>query len=84
MGILQIKQGHEQSAAILWQDALSKLPSDLPKSKRVAEWLQSIKLPPSETLVQTRESPPDRRGLYLLGGFILVIAIALLLLLLKG
>ncbi|MBD0344319.1 MAG: tetratricopeptide repeat protein [Coleofasciculus sp. Co-bin14] len=81
MGILQIKQGHEQSAAILWQDALSKLPSDLPKSKRVAEWLQSIKLPPSETLVQTRESPPDRQSLYLLGGFILVIAIALFMLL---
>lgn len=45
MGILHIKQGHEEQAAMLWQETLKKLPSDWPKAKRVADWLQSINRP---------------------------------------
>lgn len=45
MGILQLKQNREAEAGVLWQEALSKLPPHLPKSKRVVEWLKFIQKP---------------------------------------
>jgi hypothetical protein len=47
MGIFHLKQGHEAEAGVLWQEALTKLPPNLPKSKRVAEWLELIQKPNS-------------------------------------
>lgn len=79
MGILHIQQSHEEKAVALWQEALTKLPSDLPKSKRVAEWLQSINVQTSNTPQKTSE-PPSRRILYMLG-FVMAIALFLLFLL---
>lgn len=76
MGILHIQQSHEEKAVALWQEALTKLPSDLPKSKRVAEWLQSINVQTSNTPQKTSE-PPSRRILYMLG-FVMAIALFLL------
>jgi tetratricopeptide (TPR) repeat protein len=47
MGIFHLKQGYEAEAGVLWQEALTKLPPNLPKSKRVAEWLELIHKPNS-------------------------------------
>jgi tetratricopeptide (TPR) repeat protein len=75
MGILHIQQSHEEKAVALWQEALTKLPSDLPKSKRVAEWLQSINVQTSNTPQKTSE--PPRRIFYMLG-FVMAITLFLL------
>jgi tetratricopeptide (TPR) repeat protein len=82
MGILYIQQNDQEQAADLWQEALTKLPPDLPKSKRVAQWLQSIKGLTFEVSKSAIAPPPKGQTLILLGGFIVVIAIALFLLLL--
>lgn len=55
MGIFQLKQNHEEEAGVLWQQALNKLSPDLPKSKRLVEWLKSIEKPYSVTSEKTPE-----------------------------
>ncbi len=88
MGIFHIQQSHEDKAVALWQEALTKLPSDLPKSKRVVEWLHSISKLTSVSVAdkgsvpvpQETSAPPQRRSLYMIGGIVLAIAIALFLL----
>lgn len=82
MGILYMQQSDKEKAVVLWQDALAKLPSDLPKTKRVAEWLQSIKGVSVEVPQKISDRPVERQKLIILGGFIVVIAIALFLLML--
>ncbi|HEY9613946.1 tetratricopeptide repeat protein [Allocoleopsis sp.] len=42
MGIFYLKQSQEAEAGVLWQEALTKLPPNLPKFERVAEWLELI------------------------------------------
>ena len=42
-GILWAQQNQGEKAAALWQKALGKLPADLPKAQRIAEWLNLIK-----------------------------------------
>ncbi|HEY9636318.1 MAG TPA: tetratricopeptide repeat protein [Coleofasciculaceae cyanobacterium] len=104
IGILHVKQGHQEKAGVLWREALTKLPSELPKSKRVAEWIGSIDMSTADApqkisgqqsyavsqstplvqgagnVRQLETRPPERRIFYILGGFVLVIAIALFLL----
>jgi len=82
MGILHIKQDHEEQAAVLWREALTKLPSDLPKAKRMTQWLESIK-PTPEVLEETStDSSTTRIPYMIIGGLIFVVAIASLVLLL--
>ena len=80
MGILYMQQSDKEKAVVLWQEALAKLPSDLPKSKRVAQWLQSIKGSTVEVPHNISDRPIDRQKVLILGGFIVTIAIALFLL----
>lgn len=54
MGIFYLKQNQEAEAGVLWQEALSKLPPNLPKSERVAEWLEFIQK--SNPVSENRES----------------------------
>ena len=82
MGILYMQQNDQEKAVVLWQDALSKLPSDLPKTKRVAQWLQSIKGVSIEVPQTISDRAVERQKLIMLGGLIAVIAIALFLLML--
>ena len=42
-GILWAQQNQVEKAAELWQEALAKISSDLPKAKRIEEWLNSTK-----------------------------------------
>jgi tetratricopeptide (TPR) repeat protein len=88
MGILYIQQSDKENAVVLWQEALSKLPPDLPKSKRVVQWLQSIKGANTDASDQAgvvqryseRNLPAERKSALVLGGFMIVLAIALFLL----
>jgi tetratricopeptide (TPR) repeat protein len=82
MGILHAQQSDKEKAAVLWQEALTKLPPNLPKTKRVTEWLQAIDGRNAEAAGQASVRPAGRRIFMVLGGFIVVIAIALFLLLL--
>lgn len=82
MGILCMQQGDQEKAVVLWQEALAKLPPDLPKSKRVAQWLQSIQGVSAEASQKTDAPPTQGRTFIILGGFIFVSAIALFLLVL--
>ena len=83
MGILSMQQSDRNKAIVLWQEALAKLPSDLPKAKRVAEWLQSVKgleapQPITTERLQNLDNPPAQPFIFVvLGGLSLVIAIAL-------
>jgi tetratricopeptide (TPR) repeat protein len=81
MGILYMQQGDQEQAVVLWQEARALLSQELPKSQRVAQWLQSVKGPTADGLPQTSESPFGRRLFWIFGGLLVVVAIALLLLL---
>ncbi len=82
MGILCMQQSDKEKAVVLWREALGKLSSDLPKSKRMAQWLQSINGLSVEVSDQIEERPVERQTSALLGGFIVAIAIVFFLLLL--
>jgi hypothetical protein len=83
MGILSMQQSDRNKAIVLWQEALAKLPSDLPKARRVAEWLHSLQgleapQPSSTERLQNLDKPPAQPFIFVvLGGLSLVIAIAL-------
>jgi tetratricopeptide (TPR) repeat protein len=80
MGIVYAQQGNQEKAVAFWQGALTKLPSDLPKTKRLAEWIQSNKGTTVEVSQTTQEHPASPRIFYIIGGVILVAVIALFLL----
>ncbi len=82
MGILSMQQSDKEKAVVLWQEAFRKLPSDLPKSQRVAQWLQSINGLSVEVADQIEELPAERQASVVIGGFIVAIAIVLFVLLL--
>ncbi|HBB36335.1 MAG TPA: hypothetical protein DDZ80_02365 [Cyanobacteria bacterium UBA8803] len=72
MGIVYAQQNDKDRAILFWQDSLTKLHPDLSKSKRVAEWLQSIK-GNLEVSLQANQIEPQRHVVYLLGGLIVMI-----------
>lgn len=85
MGILYMQQSDKEKAVVLWREALGKLPSDLPKSKRVGQWLQSINglsVDVSDQSDRIEERPAERQPSVIVGGFIVAIAIVFFLLLL--
>lgn len=55
-GIVRAQQNQVEKADVLWQEALTKLPSDLPRSKHIEEWLNSIK--PAFVEVPNQVIPP--------------------------
>lgn len=59
LGIFHLKQNHEQEARLLWQEAISKLPSDSAKSQQVARWLQSLPTPNLEATQKTNVKSPE-------------------------
>jgi tetratricopeptide (TPR) repeat protein len=77
MGILYAQQKDPENAVRFWQESLTKLHPDLPKSKRVAQWLQSMK---GEASPQTIESKPRGKLPYIVGASILIIILVLFLL----
>lgn len=77
MGIFYAQQNDLENAVRFWQKSLTKLHPDLPKSKRVTEWLQSIK---GSASPQTIESKPRGKLSYILGASILIIILILFLL----
>ena len=62
LGIFHLKQSREQEARVLWQEALTKLPSELPKSQQVAEWLESLPVPHLEATQKTSVKLPESIG----------------------
>jgi tetratricopeptide (TPR) repeat protein len=80
LGILAAQQNNEEKAVGLWQEALGKLPSNLPKSEQISEWLQSTRQLPVE-VYQAPIKLHQHQGstIKIVGGVIVVIAIALLL-----
>lgn len=78
MGILYLQQGDEEKAIALWQNALTKLPPDFEKSQQVKMWLQSLQVSNPELARKLNPQPPHRT-LVLVGGAILVGAIAIFL-----
>ena len=60
MGIFHLKQSQEAEAGVLWQEAVSKLPPNLPKSKRVAQWLELIQK--SNAVSEMSESSAQTSG----------------------
>lgn len=60
-GIFWEQQNQAEKAAVLWQEALTKLPSDLPRAKRIEEWLNSIKPAfvevPNQVMPETTQPP---------------------------
>lgn len=78
LGILATQQNNEEKAIGLWQEALDKLPSTLPKSEQIAEWLQSTRQLP----VEVAEAPIELHQaqdsmIKIVGSVIVVIAITL-------
>ena len=47
MGVFHLKQGHDEEVGVLWQEALKKLPPELPQSQRLTTWLERIQEPNS-------------------------------------
>ncbi len=85
MGILYAQQSNQEKATALWQEALTKLSPNSPKSKRVAEWLRSIDGRSLEAFPKTSDRFTRHRIFSILGGFAVVSAIAwFLLFLLAG
>ncbi|HEY9819518.1 MAG TPA: tetratricopeptide repeat protein [Candidatus Sericytochromatia bacterium] len=78
LGILYAQQSNQEKAIALWQEARRKLPSDLPKSKQLAEWLESTRrltvVASSKPIEQNQSQRPT---LKIVGGLIVVIAIVL-------
>jgi len=77
LGILYAQQNNEEQAIAVWREALGKLPSDLPRSKQVAEWLKSN----GGVLVEVAENSNELHqaqgsSVKTLAGAIVVIAIA--------
>lgn len=98
MGVLHKQQNQDEKAVVFWQEALSQLPSDLPKSKRLREWIDLVKYSsvtvspnpdnqPTETVLPKPVSHEERssqpRLWIILGGLILMIAIAIFLIFLR-
>lgn len=78
LGILYAQQSNQEKAIALWQEARRKLPSDLPKSKQLAEWLESTRGLTVATSSKSIEQSQDQRPtLKIVGGLIVVIAIVL-------
>lgn len=84
MGIVAAQQGDKENAVALWQAALTKLPFDLPKSQRLAQWIHSIQGSTGEIVQNTQQRSAPPQLLYIIGGFILVVAIAFFVLLRMG
>ena len=78
LGILYAQQSNQEKAIALWQEARRKLPSDLPKSKQLAEWLESTRrltvVGSSKSIEQNQAQRPT---LKVVGGLIVLIAIVL-------
>ena len=78
LGILYAQQSNQEKAIALWQEARRKLPSDLPKSKQLAEWLESTRrltvVASSKSIEQNQAQRPT---LKIVGGLIVLIAIVL-------
>ena len=78
LGILYAQQSNQEKAIALWQEARRKLPSDLPKSKQLAEWLESTRrltvVGSSKSIEQNQAQRPT---LKIVGGLIVLIAIVL-------
>jgi tetratricopeptide (TPR) repeat protein len=78
LGILYAQQSNQEKAIALWQEARRKLPSDLPKSKQLAEWLESTRrltvVASSKPIEQNQSQRPT---LKIVGGLIVLIAIVL-------
>lgn len=80
LGILYVQQDNEEQAVSVWREALGKLPSDLPRSKQVAEWLKSSSGSLVEVAQKSNELHQDQgSSVTTLAGAIVVIAIALFL-----
>ncbi len=78
LGILYAQQSNQEKAIALWQEAQRKLPSDLPKSKRIAEWLESTcGLTVAASSKSIEQNQAQRPTLKIVGGLIVVIAIVL-------
>ncbi len=78
LGILYAQQSNQEKAIALWQEAQRKLPSDLPKSKRIAEWLESTcGLTVAASSKSIEQNQAQRPTLKIVGGLIVVIAIIL-------
>lgn len=75
MGILYAQQNQDEQAVVLWQEALKKLPPNLSKLKRVAEWLQSINRLNLETVPQLSETSAESKPINVLGGLFVVIVL---------
>ena len=78
LGILYAQRSNQEKTIALWQEAQRKLPSDLPKSQRIAEWLESTcGLTVAASSKSIEQSQAQRPTLKILGGLIVVIAIIL-------
>jgi len=60
MGIFHLKQSHPEEARRLWQEALQKLSPELPKSQRVAQWLEFIQKPNSVSVTRSDRNSGSR------------------------
>ena len=82
MGILSAQQQDSHQAIIFWQNSLTKLHPDLPKSKRVLEWLQSIQGQTLTPSPPTRQLQHQGQIWYMVGGFLVLIVLIFSLLML--
>ncbi len=74
LGILWAQQNQEEKAIALWQEAFVKLPTDLPKSKQLKEWLANTNV--TVTSNETNSRPPAQPPFPIVGSVIVVMAIA--------
>lgn len=88
-GMLWAQQNQPEKAAKLWQEALIKLPNDLPKAKRITQWLNSTQpveeiqsqATPQATALKTQtpaaiEPKTPQQNLTIVIGMMVIIAIA--------
>jgi tetratricopeptide (TPR) repeat protein len=57
IGIFYHQQGENEQAVRLWQDALSKLPKDLPKFQQVTEWLKFTQTSLGTHRIEEKQTP---------------------------